>query len=74
MLQYEVLLLGGCLAIVVSALTFFAAAKNDEPVSKSIVLFLGSGFLFYIANETSGGGLQPSDIPMAFSKLLQQMI
>jgi len=72
MSNYEVLLLTGTGAIILAVLLFFSAATRDEPIGKGLILFLGAGVVLYFANQQSGGGMSPNDIPMALSKLISQ--
>jgi len=73
MSQYELFLLGGSSMIVLAVLLFFTAATQDQPIQKSLAIFLLGGVLLYFADINSSHGLVPSDIPGVFIKFVQTM-
>ena len=73
MSRYEMFLLGGSSMIVLAVLLFFTAATQDQPVQKSLAIFLLGGVMFYFADSYSASGLVPGDIPATFIKFLKTL-
>ncbi len=59
--------------IVLAVLLFFSAATQDQPVQKSLAIFLLGGVLLYFADVNSSQGLIPGDIPGVFIKFVKTM-
>ena len=74
MSNYEVLLLGGSLVLVVAIFITFSAAWQDGSVKKGLMAFVLSGILLAAADANSGGGINPGDIQDSFVKLVQYMV
>lgn len=70
MSDYEMLLLGGSSMITFAVLLLFTAGTNDQPLQKSMAVFLLGGVLLYFADGKSASGLEPGDIPEVFTKFV----
>ncbi len=68
MSRYEMFLMGGSITLILAVLMFFSAATKDQPVQKSLAIFLLGAGLLYVADHYSGGGIDPGDIPATFIK------
>ncbi len=70
MSRYEMFLMGGSITLVLAVIMFFSAATKDQPVQKSLAIFLLGAGLLYVADGYSGGGIDPGDIPATFIKFV----
>ncbi len=70
MSRYEMFLMGGSVTLILAVIMFFSAATKDQPVQKSLAIFLLGAALLFVADSYSGGGIDPGDIPSVFGKFI----